>query len=50
MGDEGMDLVDDHGVDRAKGVGGLRGQEQVKGLGGVIRISAGSRRKRARSC
>ncbi len=32
-GDEGVDLVDDDGVDGAQGVGGLRGEQQIERLG-----------------
>ena len=32
-GDEGVDLIDDDGVDGAKGVGGLGGEEEVERLG-----------------
>ena len=48
-GNQGVDLVDDDGVDGAQGFGGLRSQHQVERLGVVIRMSAGWRRKRARS-
>ena len=33
-GDEGVNLVDDDGVDGAQGVGGLRGEQQVERLRG----------------
>lgn len=33
-GNEGVDLVDDDGVDGAEGVGGLGGEQEVEGFGG----------------